>query len=159
MTNVFVLNGPNLNLLGRREPQVYGSTTLQDIEKLVREKAETLGTAITFRQSNHEGQLVDWIQEAGAQGAGIVINAGAYTHTSVALRDAIAGSGAAAVEIHLSNVHARESFRHHSLIAPVCIGVICGFGPDSYRLGLAALVPVVTERSKSGQGTEASASS
>jgi len=159
MIAVHVLNGPNLNLLGRREPHVYGHTTLSQIEELLRRDAERTGVALSFRQSNHEGELVDWIQEAGAAGAGIMINAGAYTHTSVALRDAIAGSGAAAVEIHLSNVHARESFRHHSLIAPVCIGVICGFGPDSYRLGLAALVPVVTERSKSGQGTEASASS
>ncbi|HEU6443091.1 MAG TPA: type II 3-dehydroquinate dehydratase, partial [Microvirga sp.] len=115
MINIHVLNGPNLNLLGRREPQIYGSTTLSDIEKLVREKAETLGIAVTFRQSNHEGHLVDWIQEAGAQGAGIVINAGAYTHTSIALRDAISGSGAPTIEIHLSNVHAREGFRHRSL--------------------------------------------
>ena len=159
MAAIHVLNGPNLNLLGTREPGIYGSLTLGDVERTVRERAAGSGTGIVFRQSNHEGELVSWIHEAGAAGAGIVINAGAYTHTSVALRDAIAGSGAAAVEIHLSNVHARESFRHRSLIAPVCIGVICGFGPDSYRLGLAALVPVVTERSKSGQGTEASASS
>src|SRR3954469_8089268 len=118
MIKVHVLNGPNINMLGRREPQIYGSTTLADIEKLVRDKAETLGVLITFLQSNHEGQLVDWIQEAGAQGAGIVINAGAYTHTSIALRDAIAGSAAPTIEIHLSNVHAREGFRHRSFIAP-----------------------------------------
>ena len=148
MTTVFVLNGPNLNLLGSREPQVYGSTTLQDIEKLVREKAESLGVAITFRQSNHEGQLVDWIQEAGAQGAGVVINAGAYTHTSIALRDAISGSGAPTVEIHISNVHAREGFRHRSLIAPVSVGVICGFGPMSYLLGLDAVHRVMAERAR-----------
>src|SRR5918994_4310689 len=154
MTTVFVLNGPNLNLLGRREPQIYGSTTLADIEKLVREKAEALGTAVTFRQSNHEGHLVDWIQEAGAQGAGIVINAGAYTHTSIALRDAIAGSGAPAVEIHLSNVHAREGFRHHSLIAPVCIGVICSFGSASYLLGLDAVHRVMVERAKQAEPSQ-----
>ncbi|MEE1657812.1 type II 3-dehydroquinate dehydratase [Microvirga sp. CF3062] len=148
MTTVFVLNGPNLNLLGRREPQIYGSTTLADVEKLVREKAEALGTAVTFRQSNHEGHLVDWIQEAGAQGAGIVINAGAYTHTSIALRDAISGSGAPTVEIHLSNVHAREGFRHRSLIAPVSVGVICGFGPMSYLLGLEAVHRVMAERAR-----------
>jgi 3-dehydroquinate dehydratase II len=148
MTTVHVLNGPNLNLLGRREPQIYGSTTLPDIEQLVREKAESLGAAIVFRQSNHEGHLVDWIQEAGAQGAGIVINAGAYTHTSVALRDAIAGSDAPTVEVHLSNVHAREGFRHRSFIAPVCVGVICGFGPMSYLLGLEAVHRAMVERAR-----------
>jgi len=146
MITVHVLNGPNLNLLGRREPQIYGSLTLSDIERLVREKAAALGATVTFRQSNHEGHLVDWIQEAGAQGAGIVINAGAYTHTSIALRDAITGSGAPAVEVHLSNVHAREGFRHRSLIAPVCIGVICGFGAMSYLLGLEAVHRVMVER-------------
>jgi 3-dehydroquinate dehydratase II len=118
MITVHVLNGPNLNLLGQREPTVYGSTTLVEIERLVREKAGSMGAAITFRQSNHEGHLVDWIQEAGAQGAGVVMNAGAYTHTSIALRDAIAGSGVPTVEVHLSNVHSREGFRHRSLIAP-----------------------------------------
>ncbi|MBL0403661.1 type II 3-dehydroquinate dehydratase [Microvirga aerilata] len=154
MINVHVLNGPNLNLLGRREPQIYGSTTLADIEKLVRDKAEALGAAITFRQSNHEGHLVDWIQEAGAQGAGIVINAGAYTHTSIALRDAISGSGAPTVEIHLSNVHAREGFRHRSLIAPVSVGVICGFGPMSYVLGLEAVHRVIVERARQAKPSQ-----
>ncbi|HEX2137521.1 MAG TPA: type II 3-dehydroquinate dehydratase [Microvirga sp.] len=155
MIAVHVLNGPNLNLLGRREPQVYGGTTLTEIEDRLHAHAEALGVAIAFRQSNHEGELVDWIHQAGAAGAGIVINAGAYTHTSVALRDAIAGSGAAAVEVHLSNVYAREAFRHRSLIAPVCVGVICGFGPASYRLGLDALVPVLRQRAESGRGLEA----
>ncbi|MDF2813660.1 MAG: type 3-dehydroquinate dehydratase [Microvirga sp.] len=148
MITIHVLNGPNLNLLGRREPQIYGSTTLAEIERLVREKAGTLGASVTFRQSNHEGHLVDWIQEAGTQGGGIVINAGAYTHTSLALRDAIAGSGAPTVEVHLSNVHAREAFRHRSLIAPVSLGVICGFGPMSYLLGLEAVHRALVERSQ-----------
>ncbi|MGO4571800.1 type II 3-dehydroquinate dehydratase [Microvirga sp. 2TAF3] len=148
MITVHVLNGPNLNLLGRREPNVYGSMNLPEIEQLVREKADALGASITFRQSNHEGHLVDWIQEAGVQGAGVVINAGAYTHTSIAIRDAIAGSGAPTVEIHLSNVHAREGFRHRSFIAPVSVGVICGFGPMSYLLGLEAIHRVMVERAQ-----------
>ena len=159
MIAVHVLNGPNLNLLGRREPQVYGRITLAEIEERLREHADRAGVSLTFRQSNHEGQLVDWIQEAGAAGAGIVINAGAYTHTSIALRDAIAGSGAAAVEVHLSNVYAREPFRHRSTIAPVCIGVICGFGPDSYRLGMEALLPALTARAEAGHASGATASS
>jgi 3-dehydroquinate dehydratase-2 len=146
MIAVHVLNGPNLNMLGRREPQIYGSATLADVERMVRERSDAAGASLTFRQSNHEGQLVDWIQEAGMQGAGIVINAGAYTHTSIALRDAISGSGAPAIEIHLSNVHAREGFRHRSLIAPVCVGVICGFGPMSYLLGFDAVHRILRER-------------
>lgn len=149
MTAVHVLNGPNLNLLGSREPGIYGRVTLADIEGSLKERAAAAGAALTFRQSNHEGYLVDWIQEAGREGAGVVINAGAYTHTSIALRDAITGSGAAAIEIHLSNVHARESFRHTSLIAPVCIGVICGFGAMSYTLGFDAIVSVLRQRAKS----------
>jgi 3-dehydroquinate dehydratase-2 len=148
MTAVHVLNGPNLNLLGIREPGIYGATTLPQIEQRLQQQAEGAGVALTFRQSNHEGDLVTWIQEAGREGAGIVINAGAYTHTSIALRDAISGSGALAVEIHLSNVHAREHFRHTSLIAPVCVGVICGFGPMSYTLGLDAILAALRQRTK-----------
>ena len=147
MIPIHVLNGPNLNLLGRREPGIYGNATLADIERDLRGQAEALGIALTFRQTNLEGELVGFVQEAGLAGAGVLINAAAYTHTSVALRDAISGSGALAVEVHLSNVHARESFRHVSLIAPVCAGVICGFGPHSYRLGLDALAHLMAARS------------
>ncbi len=146
MIAIHVLNGPNLNLLGRREPGIYGSDTLEDIEAILRARAEAVGATLVFRQSNHEGQLVDWVQEAGLAGAGVVINAGALTHTSVALRDAIAGSGATAVEIHLSNVYAREDFRHKSLIAPVCRGVICGFGKASYLLGFEAILPLLSQK-------------
>ena len=149
MLSVHVLNGPNLNLLGRREPHIYGSLSLADIERSLRERAGKLGADLTFRQSNHEGELVGWIQEAGLHGAGVILNAGAYTHTSVALRDAISGAGAPTVEVHLSNVHGREPFRHRSLIAPVCVGVIAGFGARSYLLGLEALVPVLAERDTS----------
>ena len=148
MLSVHVLNGPNLNLLGRREPHIYGSLSLSDIEGGLRERADKAGVELTFRQSNHEGELVEWIQEAGQRGAGILLNAAAYTHTSVALRDAIAGAAATVIEIHLSNVQARESFRHRSLIAPVCVGVISGFGPASYTLGLDALVPLLLERAQ-----------
>ena len=148
MLSVHVLNGPNLNLLGRREPLIYGSLTLGDIERRLHECAEKLRVELTFRQSNHEGELVDWIHAAGASGAGILLNAAAYTHTSVALRDAISGAGAPTVEIHLSNVHGREPFRHRSLIAPVCVGVISGFDAMSYILGFEALVRILTERNK-----------
>ncbi len=140
MTAIYLLNGPNLNLLGHREPQIYGADTLADIETMLQQRASENGVTLTCRQSNHEGDLIDWIQEAGLAGAGILLNAGAFTHTSVALRDAIAGSHALVVEIHLSNVYAREEFRHKSMIAPVCCGVICGFGTASYILGFDALV-------------------
>ena len=136
-------NGPNLNLLGQREPEVYGRTTLKDIEAKVRERASRLGAEIDFRQSNLEGELVAWIQEAKGKSDVIVLNAAAYTHTSIALRDAIAATGIPVIEIHLSNVHAREEFRHKSLIAPVCRGQIVGFGPYSYVLAVEASVNVV----------------
>lgn len=139
---VLFLNGPNLNLLGHREPDVYGKTSLADIEARVRGKANALGASVDFRQSNNEGELVTWIQQAKGQFDSIVINAAAYTHTSVALRDAISAVGIPTIEIHLSNVHAREEFRHKSLIAAVCRGQICGFGPFSYVLGLEAAVNI-----------------
>lgn len=135
---IHVLNGPNLNLLGTREPGIYGAATLADVEALCRDTAARHGLEVVFAQTNHEGALVDLIQ-AAAGAAGIVLNAGAYTHTSVALRDAIAGVGVPTVEVHLSNVFAREPFRHHSYLSPVVRGVICGFGPQSYALGIAAL--------------------
>ncbi len=137
---VLYLNGPNLNLLGTREPGLYGRLTLAEIEAQVRSLALSLGAEIDFRQSNHEGELVTWIQESPATHEVIVLNAAAYTHTSIALRDAIAATGQPTLEIHLSNVHAREEFRHRSLIAPVCRGVIAGFGAQSYILALHAAI-------------------
>ena len=137
-----VLNGPNLNLLGQREPEVYGKTTLADIEAQVREKAAQAKVEIEFRQTNFEGELVGWIQQAKGKFDIIILNAAAYTHTSVALRDAISAVGIPTIEIHLSNVHAREEFRHKSLIAPVCKGQITGFGVNSYLLALQAAISV-----------------
>jgi 3-dehydroquinate dehydratase-2 len=145
---ILFLNGPNLNLLGQREPEVYGRVTLADIEAKVRERAAQLKVGIEFRQSNLEGELVDWIQQAKGKFDVIVINAAAYTHTSIALRDAIAAVGVPTIEIHLSNVHSREKFRHKSLIAPVCCGQINGFGPKSYILALEASVDVNVDRKR-----------
>jgi len=139
---ILFLNGPNLNLLGTREPEVYGRTTLKDIEAKVRERAGRLGAEIEFRQSNLEGELVAWIQQSKGIYNVIVLNAAAYTHTSIALRDAISAVGVPTIEIHLSNVHAREEFRHKSLIAPVCKGQIAGFGAESYVLAIEAAISV-----------------
>ena len=136
--NILFLNGPNLNLLGQRQPEVYGRTTLAEIEAKLRDLATKAGVNMDFRQSNHEGELVTWIQEARGKAAVIVINAAAYTHTSVALRDALSAVGVPTIEIHLSNIHAREEFRHRSLIAPVCRGQIAGFGEQSYYLAFQA---------------------
>lgn len=141
---VLVLNGPNLNLLGLREPAIYGRETLADVEALCRDACQRSGLVLDFRQSNHEGALVDALHEAGAAQAGgglvgVVLNAGAYTHTSVALHDAIKGASVRVIELHISNVHAREDFRHHSWISPVAQGVIAGLGTQGYRLAIAAL--------------------
>jgi 3-dehydroquinate dehydratase II len=136
---ILVLNGPNLNLLGVREPEVYGRMNLDGLKAAVCAAAEKLGVEVDFRQTNIEGELVTWIQDAGIAGHSILLNPGAYTHTSIALHDAIKGSNAVVVEVHLSNVHAREEFRHKSFVSPVARGVICGFGADGYIMGLRAL--------------------
>ena len=138
--SILVLHGPNLNLLGQREPEIYGSLSLEDINRLLVEEGRSLSARISAVQSNHEGVLVDAIHDSLFNHQGIIINAGAYTHTSVALRDAIAGVNLPTVEVHLSNIYRREEFRHHSYIAPVAIGQISGFGAKSYLLGLQALV-------------------
>jgi 3-dehydroquinate dehydratase-2 len=140
MKSIHVLNGPNLNLLGQREPDVYGRETLADVEARLSAAAQAAGADLLFRQSNHEGDLVDWIQEAGQAGAGVILNAGAYTHSSIALRDAIVGAQAQVIEVHVSNVHAREDFRHVSMIAPVARGIVAGFGTLSYDLALQGLL-------------------
>ena len=144
MKTALILNGPNLNLLGTREPAVYGIQTLADVEALCGAACAAQGFTLDFRQSNSEGELVDWIHEAGRllaadQLAGVVLNAGAYTHTSVALHDAIKGTGIALIELHISNVHAREAFRHHSFISPAAKAVMAGFGVQGYALAIAGL--------------------
>lgn len=141
MKKILVLHGPNLNLLGRREPQIYGSQTLADINGLLLERAQTVGFIIDFKQTNHEGVLVDAVQAAKEEGYDfIIINAAAFTHYSIALRDALAAIEVPAIEVHLSNIHKREEFRHHSVIAPVVMGQICGFGADSYMAALEVVI-------------------
>jgi 3-dehydroquinate dehydratase II len=147
MKKVLVLNGPNLNLLGQREPAQYGSDTLATVEALCKEAGERLGVEVECRQSNHEGVLIDWIHEAGREIAagnmhGVVMNPGAFTHTSIALHDAIKGASVTLIELHISNVHARESFRHHSYISPAARGIIVGLGIKGYALAIDALVQV-----------------
>ena len=137
---VLLLNGPNLNLLGQREPEIYGRATLRDIELMVKQRAAKLGVEVDFRQTNSEGELVSWVQQAKDQFKVIVLNAAAYTHTSIALRDAISAVGIPTIEVHLSNTAAREEFRHRSLIGPVCRGQISGFGAESYILALEAAI-------------------
>ena len=139
---ILVLNGPNLNMLGVREPQIYGRATLGDIETACRERAEELGLTLDFRQSNHEGELIQWIHEARDNADGVIINAGAYTHTSVALHDALTICELPIIEVHLSNIYKREEFRHHSYISPVARGVICGLGHHGYLYALEALAQI-----------------
>lgn len=142
--SILILNGPNLNLLGTREPAIYGSLTLDDIEDMCRERAERLGVTIDFRQTNSEGELVTWIQRAKGENDGIVINAAAYSHTSIAIHDALAAVELPTVEVHLSNIYKREAFRHHSHVSAVARGVICGFGAKGYVLALDALADILT---------------
>ncbi|MBT9315376.1 type II 3-dehydroquinate dehydratase [Leptothoe spongobia] len=140
MNSVLVLHGPNLNMLGKREPEIYGSDTLEDVNVALGTLSKDLNVLVSCYQSNHEGDLIDAIQAADGKHQAILINPGAYTHTSIAIRDAIASVALPTVEVHLSNIHKREAFRHHSYIAPIAIGQICGFGVNSYYLGLRALV-------------------
>lgn len=139
---ILVLNGPNLNLLGRREPEIYGRWTLADIEAACRRRAEALGLGLDWRQSNAEGELVDWIQEAAGRFAAIIINAGAYTHTSIAILDALAAAGVPVIEVHLSNIFRREDFRHVSYVSKAAVGVICGLGPLGYELAIEAAAKI-----------------
>lgn len=136
---IYVLNGPNLNLLGTREPEIYGAETLSDVENRTRAKAEALGHTIEFKQSNQEGELVDWIQQARNEACALVINAGAYTHTSVAILDALLATDIPCIEVHLSNIFQREEFRHHSYLSRASTGVICGFGAKGYELAIEAI--------------------
>jgi 3-dehydroquinate dehydratase-2 len=140
MTSLLVINGPNLNLLGTRQPEVYGRATLKDVESLCRDTAAEAGCSIDFLQSNHEGELIDALHAARGQYDGIILNAGAYSHTSIALYDAISSIGIPTVEVHVSNIHAREAFRHKSLITPAALGIISGFGITGYALGVRALI-------------------
>jgi 3-dehydroquinate dehydratase II len=151
---VYVLNGPNLDLLGVREPETYGRETLEDVRRLCESRAKGLGLTIDFRQSNHEGEIVGWIQEARAKASGLVINAGAYTHTSIAILDALKACGLPIVEVHLSNIFRREPFRHKSYISAAALGVICGFGPLGYQLAIEALASVIEPGNKD-RGTAA----
>jgi 3-dehydroquinate dehydratase-2 len=144
--SILILNGPNLNMLGVREPHIYGSLTLDDLEVACQERSEQLGLSMDFRQSNHEGELVSWIQQARTEHDGIVINAGAYSHTSVAILDALILSELPVVEVHLSNIFKREPFRHHSYISAVATGIICGLGPHGYVLALDAISQILHQR-------------
>lgn len=137
---ILILNGPNLNLLGQREPHIYGSETLEDINRKLSAQAESAGVAVDFVQSNHEGDLIDAVQQARKNTAGLIINPGGYSHTSIALRDALSSYGHPIVEVHLSNIHQREGFRHHSYVSAVATGVICGLGAQGYSLALDALI-------------------
>lgn len=146
---IYILNGPNLNLLGSREPEIYGRETLDDVRVRCERKAASLGFQVEFRQSNHEGELVAWIQEARTDAAGLIVNAGAFTHTSIAMLDALMACAIPSVEVHLSNIFAREPFRHQSYISKAVKGVICGFGPQSYELAIEAVAAAIP---KAGSG-------
>ncbi len=144
---ILVLNGPNLNLLGSREPEVYGTRTLADIEAACRERGDALGVGIVFRQTNHEGELVDWIQQARGQADAIAINPAALTHTSIAVSDALSAVGLPVAEVHLSNIFKREPWRRHSYVSPAAVGMVCGFGGTGYVLAIEALARIINERS------------
>ncbi len=148
MKPIYILNGPNLNLLGLREPTVYGNETIADLQARCAAKAKSLGCEVVFRQTNTEGELIDWIHEAQSKGCGIIINGAGYTHTSVALHDALKAVNMPTIEVHLSNIYKREPFRHHSYISPVAHGVICGFGGQSYELALEGLASVLNSTGK-----------
>ncbi|MBJ7533523.1 type II 3-dehydroquinate dehydratase [Rhodomicrobium vannielii ATCC 17100] len=143
MKPIFILNGPNLNLLGEREPEIYGGNTLATIEDALRNRAAALGVSIDFRQTNHEGVLIDQIQEARHAASGLILNAGAYTHTSVAIHDALRALSLPIIEVHLSNIYKREAFRHHSYVSPAATGVICGLGAQGYGLALDAVAEIL----------------
>jgi len=143
---IFVLNGPNLNLVGVREPSIYGAETLGDIQRRTEARGQALGLVVDFRQTNSEGELVTWIQQAREQACGIILNAGAYTHTSVAILDALNAAEKPAIELHLSNVFRREGFRHHSYVSPAAQGVICGFGPKGYELAVEAMADLLNRK-------------
>jgi len=147
---IFVLNGANLNLIGVREPAIYGAETLTNVRRRTEARAETLGLTVDFRQSNSEGTLVDWIQEAREAAEGIVINAGAYTHTSIAILDALNAAARPVIELHLSNVFRREPFRHRSYVTPAAHGLICGFGPKGYELAIEAMADLLSKAARSG---------
>ncbi len=143
---ILILNGPNLNILGSREPEIYGRATLEDIRAASEASGEALGLTVDFRQSNSEGELIDWIQGAPSTAAGIIINAGAYTHTSVALLDALRGIGLPIIEVHLSNIFRREAYRQHSFVSEVANGLVCGFGGQGYELALEAMAALIKDR-------------
>lgn len=143
---IFVLNGPNLNLLGQRQPEIYGRATLDDVEALCAERADQCGVAIEFRQSNHEGELVDWVQEARAVAAGIIINPAGYTTTSVAILDALLASDLPVIEVHITNIHRRDEFRQHSFVSKAAVGVIAGLGITGYALAIEAMAELVEDR-------------
>lgn len=147
---IAVLNGPNLNLLGLRQPQIYGATTLDDVETLCAETAEELGLAIDFRQTNGEGELISWIHEARTAAAGIIINPAGYSHTSVAVMDALLAADLPVIEVHITNIHKREAFRHHSYVSGIATGVICGLGPGGYALALRAMAGILAQNDDAG---------